>query len=74
MVEDNHRIEWGDTIRNPLLKEKDGNGLLHFDVVTANPHFRLINGGMMMPATTPMGALDVAFHQKPKATMRLSVT
>ncbi len=39
--EDNHRIEWGDTIRNPLLKEPDGNGLLHFDIVTANPPFSL---------------------------------
>ncbi|MCP4586144.1 type I restriction-modification system subunit M [Pseudoalteromonas sp.] len=43
--EDNHRIEWGDTIRNPLLKEKDGNGLLHFDVVTANPPFSLDKWG-----------------------------
>ncbi len=72
--EDNHRIEWGDTIRNPLLKEKDGNGLLHFDVVTANPHFHLISGGMMMPATTLMDVSAVVFHQKPKVTMRLSVT
>ena len=22
--EDNHRIEWGDTIRNPLLKDSEG--------------------------------------------------
>jgi len=24
--EDNHKIEWGDTIRNPLLLDKDGKG------------------------------------------------
>ena len=48
--EDNHRIEWGDTIRNPLLldtrgKDKDGTGLLHFDIVTANPPFSLDKWG-----------------------------
>lgn len=43
--EDNHRIEWGDTIRNPLLKNKDNSGLLHFDVVTANPPFSLDKWG-----------------------------
>jgi len=43
--EDNHRIEWGDTIRNPLLKDKDGDGLLHFDIVTANPPFSLDKWG-----------------------------
>ena len=37
--EDNHRIEWGDTIRNPLLLDSDGKQLLQFDVVTANPPF-----------------------------------
>lgn len=42
--EDNHRIEWGDTIRNPQLQDKDG-GLLHFDVVTANPPFSLDKWG-----------------------------
>jgi len=46
--EDNHRIEWGDTIRNPKLLEtgqgKEG-GLLHFDVVTANPPFSLDKWG-----------------------------
>ncbi|MCH4296127.1 type I restriction-modification system subunit M [Shewanella sp. 3B26] len=41
--EDNHRIEWGDTIRNPKLLE--GNGLIHFDVVTANPPFSLDKWG-----------------------------
>ncbi len=43
--EDNHRIEWGDTIRNPKLKTKSGDALLHFDVVTANPPFSLDKWG-----------------------------
>ncbi len=43
--EDNHRIEWGDTIRNPLLLDKDGKHLLQFDVVTANPPFSLDKWG-----------------------------
>ncbi|MDE1265979.1 type I restriction-modification system subunit M [Vibrio aestuarianus] len=42
--EDNHRIEWGDTIRNPKLQDTNG-GLLHFDVVTANPPFSLDKWG-----------------------------
>ena len=42
--EDNHRIEWGDTIRNPKLQDQNG-GLLHFDVVTANPPFSLDKWG-----------------------------
>lgn len=42
--EDNHRIEWGDTLRNPKLL--DGDGLLkHFDVVVANPPFSLEKWG-----------------------------
>ena len=42
--EDNHRIEWGDTIRNPKLLENNG-GLMHFDIVTANPPFSLEKWG-----------------------------
>lgn len=42
--EDNHRIEWGDTIRNPKLLDNTG-GLLHFDIVTANPPFSLEKWG-----------------------------
>jgi type I restriction enzyme M protein len=42
--EDNHRIEWGDTIRNPKLLDKKG-GLLQFDVVIANPPFSLDKWG-----------------------------
>jgi len=42
--EDNHKIEWGDTIGNPKLLDKNGN-LMLFDVVTANPPFSLKNWG-----------------------------
>jgi type I restriction enzyme M protein len=42
--EDNHKIEWGDTIRNPKLLDKDGN-LMLFDIVTANPPFSLDQWG-----------------------------
>ncbi len=40
---DNARIEWGDTIRNPKLIEKDI--LMKFDVVVANPPFSLDKWG-----------------------------
>ncbi len=53
--EDNHRIEWGDTIRNPLLLDKDGSGLLHFDVVTANPPFSLDKWGHEDASSDPYG-------------------
>ncbi|MEZ8399760.1 type I restriction-modification system subunit M [Vibrio splendidus] len=43
--EDNHRIEWGDTIRNPKLKVKGKEDLLHFDIVAANPPFSLDKWG-----------------------------
>ncbi|MGY6252398.1 type I restriction-modification system subunit M [Paraburkholderia caledonica] len=43
-AEDNHRVEWGDTLRNPKLL--DGKGLLkHFDIVVANPPFSLEKWG-----------------------------
>ncbi|MBD3654278.1 class I SAM-dependent DNA methyltransferase, partial [Kangiella sp.] len=42
--EDNHKIEWGDTIRSPKLLDKDGN-LKLFDIVTANPPFSLDKWG-----------------------------
>lgn len=53
--EDNHRIEWGDTIRNPLLLDKDGTGLLHFDIVTANPPFSLDKWGHDDASSDPYG-------------------
>ena len=40
---DSARIEWGDTLNNPLLR--DGNGLMKFDVVVANPPFSLDKWG-----------------------------
>ena len=42
--EDNHKIEWGDTIRNPKLLDKNGD-LMLFDIVTANPPFSLDQWG-----------------------------
>jgi type I restriction enzyme M protein len=42
--EDNHRIEWGDTIRNPKLLDAEDR-LKHFDVVVANPPFSLDKWG-----------------------------
>jgi type I restriction enzyme M protein len=42
--EDNHRIEWGDTIRNPKLLDAEDR-LKHFDVVVANPPFSLEKWG-----------------------------
>jgi type I restriction enzyme M protein len=42
--EDNHRIEWGDTIRNPKLLDGAA-GLKHFDIVVANPPFSLEKWG-----------------------------
>ena len=42
--EDNHRIEWGDTIRNPKLLDHHGQ-LKQFDIVAANPPFSLEKWG-----------------------------
>ena len=52
--EDNHRLEWGDTLRNPKLLDKDGR-LLHFDVVTANPPFSLDKWGIEEAEHDPHG-------------------
>lgn len=42
--EDNHKIVWGDTIRNPLLLDKNAD-LMLFNIVTANPPFSLDKWG-----------------------------
>lgn len=64
--EDNHRIEWGDTIRNPLLKDKEGSGLLHFDVVTANPPFSLEKWGFEDAGNDPYGRFRRGIPPKTK--------
>jgi len=52
--EDNHRIEWGDTIRNPKLLEGEGR-LKHFDVIVANPPFSLDKWGHESASIDPYG-------------------
>ncbi len=42
--EDNHRVEWGDTLRKPRLLDPDGT-LTRFDIVVANPPFSLEQWG-----------------------------
>ena len=42
--EENHQIEWGDTIRNPKLRTSN-DMLRHFDIVVANPPFSLEKWG-----------------------------
>ena len=41
---DNHKLEWGDTIRNPKLLDENG-GLKQFEIVVANPPFSLEKWG-----------------------------
>lgn len=43
--EENHQVEWGDTIRNPKLRTSD-DMLRHFDIVVANPPFSLEKWGV----------------------------
>jgi type I restriction enzyme M protein len=52
--EDNHRIEWGDTIRNPKLLDSEDT-LKHFDVVVANPPFSLEKWGYDSAAADRFG-------------------
>lgn len=55
---DNHKIEWGDTIRNPKLLVAGKNGkseLKLFDVVVANPPFSLDQWGHGNAETDPYG-------------------
>ncbi|EOV0917539.1 type I restriction-modification system subunit M [Vibrio parahaemolyticus] len=63
--EDNHRIEWGDTIRNPKLQDHDG-GLLHFDVVTANPPFSLDKWGYDIASNDHFGRFRRGLPPKTK--------
>ena len=49
---DNHKLEWGDTIRNPLMLDENG-GLKHFDIVVANPPFSLEKWGYESAGSDP---------------------
>lgn len=64
--EDNHRIEWGDTIRHPLLLNEKGDGLLKFDVVTANPPFSLDKWGHGDASSDPYGRFHRGVPPKTK--------
>ncbi|MFT6925109.1 MAG: type I restriction enzyme M protein [Psychromonas sp.] len=64
--EDNHRIEWGDTIRHPMLLDKEGTGLLHFDIVTANPPFSLDKWGHADAGNDPYGRFRRGIPPKTK--------
>lgn len=48
---DNASIRWGDTIRNP--KHKEGDALMKFDTVVANPPFSLVKWGQDTAADDP---------------------
>ena len=48
---DSFRIEWGDTLRNPRLVE--GDCLMKFDIVVANPPFSLEKGGIEEASADP---------------------
>lgn len=63
--EDNHEIKWGDTIRNPLLKDDNGN-LKLFDVVTANPPFSLDKWGHDDAEHDPFGRFKRGVPPKTK--------
>ena len=63
--EDNHRIEWGDTIRNPKLLDSDDR-LKHFDVVVANPPFSLNKWGHDSAGTDKFGRFRRALPPKTK--------
>ena len=51
---DNHKIEWGDTLRNPKLLDDKGH-LKLFDVVAANPPFSLDKWGHEGAGDDPYG-------------------
>ena len=63
--EDNHKIEWGDTIRNPKLLDKNGD-LMRFDIVTANPPFSLDKWGYEEAGNDKFGRVKRGLPPKTK--------
>ncbi|WP_018405467.1 type I restriction-modification system subunit M [Marinobacter gelidimuriae] len=62
---DNHKLEWGDTIRNPLMLDENG-GLKHFDIVVANPPFSLEKWGVEGAESDPYGRFRRGLPPKTK--------
>jgi type I restriction enzyme M protein len=62
---DNHKLEWGDTIRNPKLLDENG-GLKHFDIVVANPPFSLEKWGVEGAESDPYGRFRRGLPPKTK--------
>lgn len=64
--EDNHKIKWGDTLRNPRLLNPD-ESLQHFDVVVANPPFSLDKWGFEAAANDKYGRYRRGIPPRTKA-------
>ena len=62
---DNFRIEWGDTLRNPRLVE--GDKLMKFDIVVANPPFSLDKWGQETAGADPFLRYQRGVPPKSKA-------
>lgn len=62
---DNHKIEWGDTLRNPKLLDEKGQ-LKLFDVVAANPPFSLDKWGHEGAGDDPYGRFRRGLPPKTK--------
>ncbi len=63
--EDNHRIEWGDTIRNPKLIDGEDR-LKHYDIVVANPPFSLDKWGQDVAGADKFGRFRRALPPRTK--------
>jgi len=63
--EENHQVEWGDTIRNPKLRTTD-DSLRHYDVVVANPPFSLEKWGTEAAETDKFGRFRRGMPPKTK--------
>ncbi|EBA04300.1 type I restriction-modification system, M subunit [Rhodobacterales bacterium HTCC2150] len=63
--EENHDIQWGDTIRSPKLTTGDDT-LRHFDVVVANPPFSLDKWGVAAAEADKFGRFTRGIPPKTK--------
>ena len=63
--EENHDLRWGDSIRHPQLLDASG-GLMHFDVVTANPPFSLEKWGHEQAESDKFGRFQRGIPPKTK--------